>query len=192
MEDPGHKWNVVLIYLSVAQFDMLNRVVPASDVRTGMGRVACETGGNHEQVRCKRARDPPTSWPPPTVRGLLASGGPQPVQVAHHQEARRLLPGRTGPRCPDEPGVRSADWRADGMESSGARKSHLVPGGHRVRGDEMAVAGRPLSSQPGRRAGHHHARTGQEGRAQAARSVHTALYQHAATRMPTPPAVPAI
>jgi len=42
VEDPGHKWNVLLIYLSVAQFDMLSRVVPASGVRIGMERVACE------------------------------------------------------------------------------------------------------------------------------------------------------
>ena len=107
-------------------------------------RATARQGAIGEQVRCERVRDPPTGWAAPAVRGPLAGGGPQPVKVVHHQEARRQLPGRAGPRCPDGPGVRSADRRAGRMESTGTRDCHLVPGGHRVRRDEMAVPGRPL------------------------------------------------
>ena len=132
---------------------------PAARVRIGAGRAACETGGHGEQVRCERVRDPATGRAPPAVRGPLAGGGPQQVKVVHHQEARRQLPGRTDPRCPDGPGVRSADRRASGLEPPGTRDRHLVPGGHRLRRDEMADPGRSLPGQPGRIAGHGHART---------------------------------
>src|SRR5512146_1013488 len=60
------------------------------------------------------------------------------------------------------------------MEPSGTRDRHLVPGGHRVRGDEVAVPGRALPGQPGRRAGHGHARAHPAGRPQATRSARDA------------------
>jgi hypothetical protein len=83
-------------------------------------------------------------------RSRSAGGrGPQPVQVVHHQEARRQLPGRAGPRRPDGPGLRSADRRADGVEPPGTRDRHLVPGGHRVRGDERpSLAAHSRASPP--------------------------------------------
>ncbi len=46
-----------------------------------------------------------------------------------------------------------AEWHIPGT-----RDRHLVRGGHRVRGDEMAVPGRPLPGQRGRGARHGHAR----------------------------------
>jgi hypothetical protein len=85
------------------------------------------------------------------------------------------------------PGVRPADRRADGMEPPGTRDRHLVPGSHRVRGDEMAVAGCALPGQPGRSARHGHARTGQEGRVQAARSARTAHGLVSARLQSSPP-----
>jgi hypothetical protein len=55
-------------------------VVLAACVRVGTGRVTCETGGNGEQVRCERVRDPEAGRAAPAVRGPLAGGGPQPVK----------------------------------------------------------------------------------------------------------------
>jgi hypothetical protein len=121
---------------------------------------ARKTGGIGEQVRCERVRDPAAARAASAVRGPIAGSGPQQVKVVHHQEARRQLPRRTCPRRPDGPGLRSADRRAGRMEPSRARDCHLVPGGHRVRRDEMAVPGRPLSGQRGRGAGHGYARAG--------------------------------
>src|ERR1039457_1166770 len=117
------------------------------------------TGGIGEQVRCERVRDQAAGRAAPAVRGPLVGGGPQQVKVVHHQGPRRQLPGRTGPRRPDGPGLRSADRRAGRMEPPGTLVCQLVPAGHRVRRDEMAVPGRPLPGQPGRIASHGHART---------------------------------
>ena len=120
---------------------------------------------------------------PPAVRGPLAGGGPTRSKSFITRRPRRQLPGRTDPRCPDGPGVRSADRPAGRLEPPGTRDRHLVPGGHRLRRDEMADPGRSLPGQPGRIAGHSgHARSptrpGARDRPDQ-RELHTALYQHA-------------
>ena len=145
-----------------------------------IGRVACETGGNREQVRCERVRDPAAGWAPPAVRGPLAGGGPQQVKVVHQQEARRQLPRRAGPRCPDGPGVRSADRRADRMEPPGTRDRHLVPGGHRVHGDGPYLAARSRASAADALATVTPALTRPDARDRPdPRELRTVLYQHA-------------
>ena len=70
-------------------------------------RASARDRANMIQVRCGRVRDQAAGLSAPAVRGPLAGGGPQPVKIVHHQEARRRLPGRAGPRRQDGPGLRS-------------------------------------------------------------------------------------
>ena len=95
------------------------------------------------------------------------AAGRDQVQVVHHPGAGRQLPRRTGPRRPQGPGVRPGQPASRGVGRAGAGDRDLVPARGRVRGDEMAAPGRALAGQPGRRAGHRHARA-DPGRARAA------------------------
>jgi hypothetical protein len=113
--------------------------------------------GSGEQVRCGRVRDP-AEGPAAPVRGPLAGCGPGPVQVLPHPGAGRQLPRRAGPRGAAGPGVRPGHRRARpvGRTRTGGRDVVSARGG--VCGDEMAVPGGSLASQPGRGAGHRHPR----------------------------------